>query len=325
MEERYNFHAIERKWRQRWEVDNQLFPQDGRLDMSGLRRLWAMDVAQRYRKMRYGGAMAALSSDESRWVGPVVFRSSHDVVDPDYAVEMYGADATRLYLMFAAPLRREVKWDTSGVEGAYKFLNRIWDLGVRLRSILSEFQKAVAGEISGMPRTDNEGELGVWQCAQRTLHRVTEQLERGEKYNTAISGIMVMVHGLEEYVRTRTLGSGQINVDLVMALYKLLLCLLAPFVPCVAEELWISLGYGESVHAAYWPEYDAASAAEEPVNVVVQVNGRLCQVLQLPAGIDEAAMKEAAQSDEKVRARLAGKRIERVVVVKPKLVNFVVD
>lgn len=318
MDERYNFHAIERKWRQEWEEHQEPFAQVDKLDMSGLRRLWAGDVARRYRKMRYGRDNQ-LSID----VGPVVFLDPEDVVTPDYAIEMYGADATRLYLMFAAPLRREVKWDISGVEGAYKFINRVWDLGAALSHTLNGEVKTQVGEV--VLQLNDAEERNLWRCVQKTLRYVSEQLERGIKYNTAISAIMMLVKSLEGYWRKRAReNTASLNAALITRAYDLLLCMLAPIIPYVAEELWLNSGHHKSVHDTPWPQSDETALQEAAVNVVVEIDGKLCQVLRLPANSDGNMIQQVALRDGKVKARLTGRRIQRVII-RPRLINFVTE
>ena len=231
--------------------------------------------------------------------GNIVFKSRKmsksrgNVVPPDEYVAQYGTDTLRLFMMFMGPWTEGNDWDASGIEGTWRFLHRVWGLGLTERT-------------RGGAR---EAELD--RMIQRTIKKVTEDLE-AYHFNTAIAAMMEL--------STATFhASGPSREDATDAL----VLLLAPFAPHITEELWQRRGGADSVHRQSWPRYDPDLARETKVTVVVQVNGKVRDRLELPAGQSEEVLKQAAQASPKVTQAIAGKPIDRIIVVADKLVSIV--
>ncbi|MGE5280098.1 MAG: leucine--tRNA ligase [Deltaproteobacteria bacterium] len=237
--------------------------------------------------------------------GEVMSKSKGNVVDPDAIIEKHGADTLRLFMLFAAPPEAELDWNDRGMDGAWRFLNRV------LRLVQAAADGGAAPRAAG-------GVSRAVKKRHQTVKKVTEDMEGGFKFNTAISAVMEMVNELyklsEEEQRSAPAAEAVRSVVL----------LLAPFVPCLAEEMWQMLGGRESVFKAAWPSYEEAALAEDVVAYPVQVNGKLRSRIEVAADAGEAAIREAALGDAKTREWLGGKAPKKVIVVPGKMVNVVV-
>jgi leucyl-tRNA synthetase len=264
--------------------------------------------------------------------GQKMSKSRGNVVNPDDILEEYGADAFRLYEMFMGPLEMVKPWNTKGVEGVYRFLGRVWRLFVDEKSE-TEFEQAE----TLTTKTQSHEELlrliklnasikdvQPTPAQLKTLHacikKVTEDLD-GMRFNTAISAMMVFVN---EAITWETKP---------VSVLKTFLQLLAPFAPHLAEELWAKLNIQHptsntqhpiSLTYAVWPKFDAALLVEDTLEIPVQVNGKLRDVIKVPADISHADLEAAAKNSEKVKLFIAGKTIKKVIVVPKKLVNIAV-
>ncbi|MEF3311556.1 leucine--tRNA ligase [Paenibacillus sp. GYB004] len=225
-------------------------------------------------------------------------KSRGNVVNPDDIVGQYGADTLRLYEMFMGPLEATKPWNTNGVEGAYRFLNRIWRLFVNEDGSLNS-------KIGG---AGSEAFNRTWH---RTIKKVTEDYD-ALRFNTAISQLMIFVN---EAYKAESLPAEAMNHFVQM---------LSPIAPHLAEELWERLGHNESITYAEWPAYDEALTVDDEVEIVVQVNGKIADRVKIASGIDEAAMQEIAFGLDKVKEATNGKTVRKVIAVKGKLVNIVV-
>jgi leucyl-tRNA synthetase len=232
--------------------------------------------------------------------GEKMSKSRGNVVNPDDVIRDHGADALRMFLMFLGPLERDKPWNTQGIEGVHRFLDRVW------RLFCDDDTDALLPAVQDVTPSDD---------ALRILHRcIAEVTERTEKlmFNTAISQMMVFVNEMnQQELRPRS----------VMEQFVLLL---APYAPHLAEELWAKLGHGESLAYAPWPEVDERYLVADLVTYVVQVNGKVRERLEVPADADEAAVREAALASEKVQKWLEGKALVKTVFVPGKLVGLVV-
>ncbi|MDA8146433.1 MAG: leucine--tRNA ligase [Thermaerobacter sp.] len=233
--------------------------------------------------------------------GAKMSKSKGNVVSPEEIVARHGADTARLFILFAAPPEKDLEWSDRAVEGAARFLQRVWRL------------------VQGMkdrPSASTGGEE-LLRTAHRTVRRVSEDMERFS-FNTAVAAIMELVNAAYAYRE-----AGGDRAPAVDRALELLTLLLAPFVPHLAEELWEALGHEESVHLAAWPAYDPDLVREATVEVAVQVDGKLRDRLQLPPGLHTQEMERRALASEKVRHALGGKPVRRVVAVPDRLVNIV--
>jgi leucyl-tRNA synthetase len=224
--------------------------------------------------------------------GEVMSKSRGNVVDPDSIIKEYGADTLRLFILFAAPPETELDWIDLGIEGAFKFLNRVW----RISTILKE----------GKP----QDLIKVKKKMHQTIKEVTQDIE-DFKFNTAIASLM-------EFVNTIY----QSGVDEESFLN--LIILLSPFVPHFSEELWQRCGNKESVVRAKWPKYDPKMLIEETITIVIQVNGKLRSKIEVPSDIPEEKLKELVLADEKLKPWIQNKPIKNFILVPQKLVNLVI-
>jgi len=221
--------------------------------------------------------------------GEVMSKSRGNIVDPDSMIKDYGADALRLFILFAAPPETELEWDQRGLEGAFKFLNRVWRIQDNLKI-----------------KTDPE----VLKCLHKTIKKVSLDFEEF-KFNTAIASCMELTNAIYQYGTDKDV-------------FSKLVIMLSPIVPHFAEELWQILGNPESIFKARWPEYDARLLVEENVELVIQINGKVRSKIEVPRDISEAQLKELVQKDEKLLPWLAGQTPKKIIVIPQKLVNIVI-
>ncbi|OUM97256.1 MAG: leucine--tRNA ligase [Paenibacillaceae bacterium ZCTH02-B3] len=232
--------------------------------------------------------------------GEKMSKSRGNVINPDDIVNQYGADTLRMYEMFMGPLEATKPWNTQGVEGIYRFLNRIWRLYITEDGRLN-------------PKIqDAEGDEAFKRVWHKTVKKVTEDIE-ALRFNTAISQLMIFVN---EAYKTEVLPRKAMENFVQM---------LSPFVPHIAEELWERLGHGDTITYVPWPEYDPALTVDEEVEIVLQVNGKIVDRVMIARDTDEEAMRELALANEKVKAQTAGKTVRRVIAVPGKLVNVVAN
>jgi leucyl-tRNA synthetase len=229
-------------------------------------------------------------------------KSRGNVINPDDVIKEYGADSLRLYEMFMGPLEATKPWNMRGVEGVYRFLSRVWRLIIDDRSESTKLADSVK---------DTPADAETLRKLHQTVKKVTEDLD-GMRFNTAIAAMMELTNHLTKLeARPRS----------VLETFVLLL---APFAPHIAEELWNALGGKDTLAYEPWPTYDEALTKADEIEVPVQINGKLRGTIRVPADVDEATMIMLAQTDERIRALLDGKKVNRVIARQGKLVNFVV-
>jgi leucyl-tRNA synthetase len=246
--------------------------------------------------------------------GAKMSKSKGNVVDPDRIVAQYGADTARLFILFASPPERDLEWSDEGVEGAYRFINRVWRLVV-------EYVDLFKGARMDMPEELGPRERELRRIVHGSVKKITSDIFDRYSFNTAISAIMELVNGLYQY---KDIPTGKQDLGVVREAIELLLLVLAPFTPHVAEELWHRLGHSESIHRQLWPAYDEAATKAEEITVVVQVNGKVRDRVVVPAGSETEAVKERVLAQPRVQEYVANKTIVKTVVVPGKLVNIVV-
>jgi leucyl-tRNA synthetase len=243
--------------------------------------------------------------------GAKMSKSKGNVVDPDFIISKYGADTARLFSLFAAPPERDLEWNDQGVDGAYRFLHRVWAVVYKYHGQIRTVQPA-GREATGDP---------LYRKTHLTIKKVTEDIEREFHFNTAIAALMEMVNELYDYTAQGVSGD---KVPVLRTAIEALILLIAPFAPHVAEELWESLGKTTGVADMAWPSFDAGAIVATEVTVIVQVNGKVRSKITLPAGLPDKDIEAAALAEGKVREYLAGKPPKKVIVVQGKLVNVVV-
>jgi leucyl-tRNA synthetase len=267
--------------------------------------------------------------------GAKMSKSKGNVVDPDDLIRRYGADTARLFSLFAAPPEKDLDWNDRGVEGASRFLNRVWRF---VHAHLAEMKGAVAwrgaaeGEPSGYER-EVTGSAGhaysdpgrvFRRVIHETIRKVTHDIEHDFHFNTAISAVMELVNALHDFERASLDGMPrEERAALLREAVETTLLLLGPVSPHITEELWSALGHATSLFRQPWPVPDETALARDEVEIVLQVDGRVRGRLTAAVDAQEAEIREKALADGKVRPWLDGRQIAKVVVVPGRLVNIV--
>ena len=243
--------------------------------------------------------------------GSKMSKSKGNIVSPTEIIEKYGSDTARLFILFAAPPDRDLEWSETGVEGSYKFLNRVWRLVLEIIENADETQKA---EVS----TADDRQL--YYELNKTVKRVTECLAAGRfSFNTSISSIMELVNEMYRYKETEAP-----NYALMREAAVKLVLVLSPFVPHICEEMWQKLGFEHSLYFEKWPEYDESALILDTVEIVVQLNGKVKMKADVASGLSREELADIMLADERVKELTAGKNVVKVIAVPGKLVNIVV-
>lgn len=244
--------------------------------------------------------------------GEVMSKSRGNVVDPDEVISKFGADTLRMFILFAAPPEDQLEWNPAGLEGNWRFINRVWC------AVENRYKVAATADNSGLDAEDKKLELERNQA----IKRVTESMEGGFKFNTAISAVMVLMNALDKYQAD---GSNTRKVFLANQALETAVILLAPFIPHAAEELWRLMGKTDvSVAYVAWPVCDEAALVTDTVKIAAQVNGKVRGEFTVPRDADETILRPIVLADEGVQRHVAGKEIKKFIVVKNKLVSIVV-
>jgi leucyl-tRNA synthetase len=261
--------------------------------------------------------------------GAVMSKSKGNVVDPDDMTARFGADALRLYVMFVAPPEKEVEWIDTGLEGAAKFLGRIW-------RICDHLTPAVRNAASPAEMTLDADERALRRRTHVTIRRVTLDIDPRMHLNTAVSALMEMVNDLNAFAEKRGVRpSGRddeppaaVERPETAAVFReaieALILLVSPFTPHLSEELWERLGHAGGIVAAGWPEWDEAAARDESVEIPVQVNGKVRGRVTVSADAADADIEAAALAAAQVQPHIEGRQLVKVIVAKGRLVSIVV-
>ena len=245
--------------------------------------------------------------------GAKMSKSLGNVVSPEEILEKFGADTARLFILFAAPPERELEWSDQGVEGSFRFLNRVW-------RIVSHF-KDVAKEEAYDPASLDESDKALRRALNASIKKVTEDVDQRFNFNTAISSLMELVNAMYAYKD----GQKNYNGGLVYETVKDLLLLLAPFVPHITEELWHGvIDEKSSVHDQSWPAYDEGALKVDNVEIVLQINGKVRDRLVVPAEATKDELEKLALADERIKTLIGSGTVRKVIAVPGRLVNIVV-
>jgi leucyl-tRNA synthetase len=247
--------------------------------------------------------------------GAKMSKSKGNVVSPDDMVARYGADAARAYALFAAPPDRDLDWQEDGVAGVSRFLARAYRLVMRYAETARGARGQAVTEPCGVS-------LKLLRKLHQTIAKITADFEGRWHFNTSVAAIMELVNEIQG--ADAQLASGEVAAPVIYELLRTLVLLLAPFAPYLAAELWEELGGEGAVLRAPWPKSDPGLAREDEIEIPVQMNGKLVNVVRVPAGAAPSLMEATALADEKVQSRIAGKTIAKVIVVPGKTVNLVV-
>ena len=245
--------------------------------------------------------------------GSKMSKSVGNVVSPDEIVAKYGADTARLFILFAAPPERDLDWNDTAVEGAYKFLNRVWRAVDELKPFMSD-EKVVSASL-------NAEEKKLRFAVNASIKKVTEDFERFS-FNTAISSIMEMVNELYRYKDATAPES--YSKPLIGEALRSLIVLLSPIVPHITQEMWESIGNDTALFDTPWPSFDESALVVSEVEIVVQINGKIRDKMTVSADLGREQMEEIAKTSDKVKALIGDKQIVKVIAVPKKLINIVV-
>ena len=264
--------------------------------------------------------------------GAKMSKNLGNVVSPDEMVARYGADAARLYSLFAAPPDRDLDWQDSGIEGIQRFLGRVYRFYLRTPPVETRLAASPAAEMTKQAKTgqspspQSESLSPQARAIQRKLHqtikRVSNDFQGRWHFNTCIAAIMELVN--EIYGAEEAIAAGRVPASLLADVQRNIALLLAPMAPYLAHELWEMTGETSNLLKAPWPKYDPALAAEDEIEIPVQVNGKLRGLVVVPAGATDDQIKQAALANDKVKAAMAAKQVVKVIVVPKKLVSIVV-
>ncbi|MBI5683411.1 MAG: leucine--tRNA ligase [Deltaproteobacteria bacterium] len=243
--------------------------------------------------------------------GAKMSKSKGNVVDPDDLIKKYGADTARVFSLFAAPPEKDLDWSDEGVEGAYRFLNRVWRLVLEsgVRSQESGVKEKTTPQ-SPVPSPQSP----LWQEMNRTIKKVTEDIERFH-FNTGIGALMEYINFLSRYEDKESKE--------FRGAVESLIVLLSPFAPHICEELWREIGNKELLANMLWPSYNEDALVKQEVTLVVQINGKVRSRLNIPAGSSQKQAEDTAFNDSKVKEWLQGKGIKKVVYIQDKILNIV--
>jgi leucyl-tRNA synthetase len=243
--------------------------------------------------------------------GAKMSKSKGNTVDPQALIEQYGADTARLFMMFAAPPEQSLEWSDAGVEGAHRFLKRLW------KRVYEHLQvgSPPALEVTAL----NEEQKAMRRVVHETIRKVSDDMGRRFTFNTAIAAVMELLNRLNRFSDAAPQDRAVIQEALEAAVL-----LLAPIVPHVCHHLWQALGHDQAVIDAAWPQVDPDALVQDEIELVVQVNGKLRGRIRVPADADRQQVEEAALADANVQRFIEGKGIAKLIVVPQKLVNIVV-
>ena len=244
--------------------------------------------------------------------GSKMSKSKGNTVDPQPLIEEYGADTVRLFMMFAAPPDQGLEWSDAGVEGAHRFLKRLW------RQV---FDRKQAGWRPAAPTAVglDDAAKALRRKLHETLARVTDDVEKRQTFNTVVAANMELFNELNKFE-----GRGATAEAVVTEVLQGMVCMLAPIVPHICHALWSEVGGTGLVIDAPWPRVDAGALARDEIELVIQVNGKLRGKILVPATADQAAQEAAARAHPDVLRHLEGQTLRKVVVVPGRLINLVV-
>ena len=243
--------------------------------------------------------------------GKKMSKSIGNVVSPEEIIKKYGADTARLFILFAAPPERELDWSDAGVEGSFRFLNRVYRLVYEV--------KAKYPEVAASSAIKTEADKSLNFMLHTAIKKVSEDVGGRFSFNTAISSIMELVNEMYKYKE-----GNDVNEGLLVKATKDLILILSPFVPHICEEMWEHMGETESVSAMSWPEYDESALVKDSVEVVVQFNGKVKDKMMVPANAGKEDLEKIALESEKIQGLLEGKSVVKVIAVPGRLINIVV-
>jgi leucyl-tRNA synthetase len=244
--------------------------------------------------------------------GSAMSKSRGNVVSPDEIIEKFGADTARLFILFAAPPEKQLDWSQDGLEGCWRFINRVW----RLLEMVSSKEKQC--ELNAEESASASKKLLI--KTNKTIKKITGDISAEHQFNTAISAAMELVNELYAYP---LLGCAE-GVETAVSAYKSLILLLAPFTPHVCEEIWNKLGHTESLSTEKWPEADPKYLVDDEIEIPIQINGKMRGKLMVAADITENDIRTLCETDEKLLKYFENMKIVKFIYVEKRIVNIIV-
>ncbi|MBN4080465.1 leucine--tRNA ligase [Beggiatoa alba] len=256
--------------------------------------------------------------------GSKMSKSKGNTVDPQALIEKYGADTARLFMMFAAPPEQSLEWSDTGIEGAHRFIRRIWNSVIKhCRHLDSqniglghpENVKRVSLDVDRL--SDKQRELR--RKLHQTIAKVSDDIGRRYTFNTAIAAVMELMNSVTKFE-----DSSEQGLAVMQECFEMIVLVLSPIVPHITHTLWQVLGHDENIVSHAWPQYDANALIQDEIQMIVQVNGKLRAKIRVPTGVSEQELEQRAVADDNVQRFIEGKKVVKVIVVPKRLVNIVV-
>jgi leucyl-tRNA synthetase len=241
--------------------------------------------------------------------GVKMSKSKGNAIQPDQLIQKYGADTFRLYTLFIGPPERDAEWDDRAVEGVFRFINRIWRL----------FQDIKLASNSNKSLENPEGDRIIIRKTHQTILKVTQDMTGSFKFNTAVSALMELLNAFSEYQQKFNLKS----TIILRQCFETFIVLSGPFIPHVAEEMWNQLGHSQSLLKTPWPQYDAKLILQDQVEIVLQINGKNRDHLQLPMGLSQEEVVNFAKEKSKLKMVFESNNIKKIIWVQNRLLNIV--
>ncbi|MGB9622107.1 MAG: class I tRNA ligase family protein, partial [Brevinematia bacterium] len=244
-------------------------------------------------------------------------KSKHNTVDPDDIIKKYGADAVRLFMLFAAPPEKDLDWSDEGIEGAYRFVNRVWRLVESKIDIIKESKGIDYSKL--IPSSLSKKEKDLLIKVNLTIKKVTDDIERDFSFNTAIASLMELTNELYLFD-----PKTDVEKSIFREGIRKLIILMYPFTPHLSEELWEMIGESSFVAISSWPSYDNRFLSYDTIEVVFQINGKVKARVEVSADISDEELKKLALENEIIQKNLNGISPKKIIVVPKKLVNIVI-
>jgi leucyl-tRNA synthetase len=267
--------------------------------------LYPEEIDQRDCCVKCGAAVVAGRNEK-------MSKSKKNVIDPDGLIDRFGADTARLFTLFASPPEKDLEWNEQGVEGCYRFINRVWRLVYENLEVITGAGVVAPDSLDGKARD-------LRQQVHKTIKKVTEDVDGKFHFNTAIAAIMELVNAISAF------DAKADHPEVMREAFETVVRLLGPFVPHFSEELWQQFGFERGLADYGWPEWDEAALVSETILIVVQVNGKVRGKVTVAADADSKTVEETALADPNVQRYVEGKTVRKVIVVPGRLVNVVVS
>jgi len=248
--------------------------------------------------------------------GAKMSKSKGNVVSPEEMIEKYGSDALRTYILFMAPPERDAEWNDSGIEGTYRFLNRVWNTYMRIQDKITN----LGNNLNYLLKNKKEKDLR--RKLHQTIEKITNDIEGNFQFNTAVSSLMELLNELNSYLNDT--DEKDWNLNLLKEFSEVFVLMLSPIAPHISEELWKNFGNDEFIFKASWPKIDKNALKTEEITLAIQINGKLRAQITADVNLSEEEVKNSALEDDKVQKYISGKKIEKIIYVPGKIINIVV-